>query len=152
MGTAADYASHLVETLHHGTELPGMRVQLGNFTIGGKYGLETISEHWGCSATSWRRPAWPRAISARCRSALRDAQHGLADLGPYKFGRLRRWIGAIALPRDSVEADEVEIHPPRRGPFEERHVHLDGTRWAASGTPTSWRWRFARAWYPSLHG
>lgn len=136
-GTATEYASHFVATLQALRRvLPGLRVQLGNFTIGGKYALEdNLPEYLGLLGEDLASAGVSAGeLSALSFSLYETPQHGLADLGPYKFGRLRRWIGDRS-PFHGIpwKLDEVEIHPLVAKAFEERtHVDLDGTRWAAT--------------------
>ena len=139
-----------------GRQLPGMRVQLGDSRSAVSMGSRTISPSiWGCSATSWCRPAWPRAISARCRSAsTRRRSTAWRDLGPTSSGRLRRWIGPTS-PFRGIPGSSTRSGSTRSiaGPFEERTTSTSmGRAGRRRGMPTSWHWRFARAWYPSLHG
>lgn len=136
-GTRDEYAEHLATTAAALlAQLPGARLHLGNFTLGGHYPLEdTLPEYLG---------AVPPALAAKnlsvsdfhalAVSLYETPQHRLGELDVDQLARLDRWIGEDSPLRDlDVKIDEVEVHPFVEESFRDATgVDLDGTRWAAT--------------------
>ena len=137
LGDAPTYAAQFASTAHLLRELlPGIRLHIGNFTIGGKYPLEdNLAEYLGVLAPALDRVGVsPGTISAISFSLYESPQHGLDDLPAYKFGIVDRARGQDSPFRDlPIKLDEVEIHPLVAEQFRfDTGGDIDATRWAAA--------------------
>lgn len=137
LGDAATYAAQFASTARLLRELlPGIRLHIGNFTIGGKYPLEdNLAEYLGVLAPQLARKGVPASeLSAISFSIYESPQHGLDDLPAYKLGIVDRARGPGSPFRDlPIKLDEVEIHPLVAERFQaDTGGDVDTTRWAAA--------------------
>lgn len=136
LGDATNYAAQFASTARLLRELlPGIRLHIGNFTIGGKYPLEdNLAEYLGALAPALDHAGVPVSdLSAISFSIYESPQHGLDDLPAYKFGIVDRARGPASAFRDlPIKLDEVEIHPLVAQQFQSNTGEdIDATRWAA---------------------
>lgn len=137
LGDAETYATQFASTARLLRELlPGIRLHIGNFTIGGKYPLEdNLAEYLGVLAPALDRAGVPASeLSAISFSIYESPQHGLDDLPAYKLGIVDRARGPASPFRDlPIKLDEVEIHPLVAERFQsDTGGDVDTTRWAAA--------------------
>jgi hypothetical protein len=137
LGDAPTYAAHFAATASLLRDLlPGIKLHIGNFTIGGKYPLEdNLAEYLGVLAPALEHAGVPPdELSAISFSIYESPQHGLDDLPAYKFGIVDRARPPGAPFRNlPIKLDEVEIHPLVADEFRSTTGgDVDPTRWAAA--------------------